>query len=348
MKKKNIINLIKYHYDNNDAGFAREAYEVAKGFDELGDEQLSSYVLSLINATTTFSPQDNAEIPQTFREINYKSDPIYFPNQLFNDISGIINAIKRNIGINKFLFQGQSGTGKTETVKKIAQILNKRLFIVNFSEIIDSRLGQTQKNIFNLFEQINNLKDLREAIILFDEIDSIALDRTNKNDVREMGRVTSTMIKCLDNLNEKTVLIATTNLYNFFDKALLRRFDKILNFNVYSREDLCEIGNSILDDLSSKYRFISKNSRLFKKIIMNMDPILSPGELKNEIKSSIAFSNDNPTDYLRRFYLSICSNNPDDLKEMKKLGFTLRDIEILSNVSRSKACRSLKSLTYYE
>ena len=29
MKKKSVINLIKYHVENNDAGFRSEAYEIA-------------------------------------------------------------------------------------------------------------------------------------------------------------------------------------------------------------------------------------------------------------------------------------------------------------------------------
>lgn len=37
MKKKNIINLIRYHSEGNEAGFRSEAYEVAKEFDQLAD-----------------------------------------------------------------------------------------------------------------------------------------------------------------------------------------------------------------------------------------------------------------------------------------------------------------------
>lgn len=37
MKKKNILNLIKYYSENNDSGFKSEAYEIAKYFDSIGD-----------------------------------------------------------------------------------------------------------------------------------------------------------------------------------------------------------------------------------------------------------------------------------------------------------------------
>ena len=40
MKKKNIISLIKYYVEKNDAGFRNEAYEIAREFDDSGDYQL--------------------------------------------------------------------------------------------------------------------------------------------------------------------------------------------------------------------------------------------------------------------------------------------------------------------
>lgn len=58
---------------------------------------------------------------------------------------GMVNAISRNLGINKYLFQGAPGTGKTETAKQVARILNRDLYAVDFSAVIDSKLGQTQK-----------------------------------------------------------------------------------------------------------------------------------------------------------------------------------------------------------
>jgi len=46
-KKKNIINLIRYHSEGNEPGFRNEAYEIAKEFDQMGDYQLSEYIQPL-------------------------------------------------------------------------------------------------------------------------------------------------------------------------------------------------------------------------------------------------------------------------------------------------------------
>src|SRR5699024_7399056 len=121
---------------------------------------------------------------------------------------GIVNAVSYNVGINKFLLQGAPGTGKTEAVKQIARILEREIYMVDFSSLVDSKLGQTQKNISTMFKEINNFTFPDKIIILFDEIDALALDRTNSNDLREMGRATSTMLKGMDHLNEQVVLIA--------------------------------------------------------------------------------------------------------------------------------------------
>ena len=126
--------------------------------------------------------------------------------------------------------------------------------MVNFSAVIDSKLGQTQKNLASLFQEINNFVHPERVIVLFDEIDAIALDRTNSNDLREMGRATSAMLKGFDRMNENVVLVATTNLFEHFDKALVRRFDFVVDFNRYSEEDLLMIAEKMLDRYLNKLK----------------------------------------------------------------------------------------------
>ena len=46
------------------------------------------------------------------------------------------------------------GSGKTEAVKQVARLLDRTLFYVDFENLIDSKLGQTNKNIAVLFNEI--------------------------------------------------------------------------------------------------------------------------------------------------------------------------------------------------
>ncbi len=75
-----------------------------------------------------------------------------------------------------------------------------------------------------------------------------------------------------------------------------------------------------------------------------MKTLPMPGELKNLIKTSVAFSDSaDGDDYLKRLYFSIVGNKPDDLKILQEQNFTLREIEILTGISKSQVARQLKT-----
>ena len=342
MKKKNIINLIRCYSEKNDAGFRNEAYEIARDFDKDGDYDLAEYIMSLLSSANSFVPQENMEQLFFCQKVAINNSSLPLPDSIKNDVVGIVNAIGHNVIVNKFLFQGAPGTGKTETAKQIARLTNRTLYTVNFDLLIDSKLGQTSKNIAALFDEINKLLMPDKAIVLFDEIDAIALDRTNNNDLREMGRATSSVLKGFDSLRSDIVIIATTNLYTAFDKALIRRFDAVVDFNRYTQEDLIEIGEFLLKEYISLYKDAVQDVRLFKKILRLFPTIPYPGDLRNLIKTSLAFSSQTDKyDYLKRLYRSITGKQATDIFELNKQGFTLRDIEILSGVSKSQVAREL-------
>ena len=182
-----------------------------------------------------------------------------------------------------------------------------------------------------------------KLLFLFDEIDAIALDRLNNNDIREMGRATSAILKELDNLNDNVVFIATTNLYKSFDKALIRRFDSIISFNDYDKDDLIEVAEVILNDFLKKFKIEDKNIKLFRKILSCVDKLPYPGELKNIIKTSIAFSDTNDSnDYLKQLYLILNNKKKIELKDLQADGFTVREIETLTGISKSQVSRELR------
>ena len=69
MKKKSVINLIKYHAENNDAGFRSEAYEIARYFDQAGDYQLAEYIMALMSNANTFIPQMSENESAMFEKV---------------------------------------------------------------------------------------------------------------------------------------------------------------------------------------------------------------------------------------------------------------------------------------
>ena len=343
MKKRNVLNLIKYHVEDNNYGFRQEAIEIAQDFDRAGDTELAEYVLALLSDANTFIPQTGGSVGHFLRRMDYSRSPLPLPEVISEDVKGIINAVGHDAGINKFLFQGPPGTGKTETAKHVARILERDLFVVDFSEVIDSKLGQTSKNITTLFREINGFTNPGRIVVLFDEIDALAMDRNNSHDVREMGRATSTFLRELDSMNTQVVLIATTNMYGTLDKAMVRRFDSVIDFGRYTRDDLLEVATTLLNVHLAKFRFAGKDVRLFNKIMRLMNEVPYPAELSNIIKTAIAFSNPGePFDYMRRLYKAATGSAVPDAKSLRERGFSMREIETLTGTPISTLSRELK------
>ncbi|CAM2078519.1 MAG: ATPase AAA [uncultured Clostridium sp.] len=353
MKKQNVLNLIKYHVEKNENAFRNEAVSMARYFDRIGDYQLAEYIMGLIAESNLYTPQASDFESEFLKQIDTRGmEPLNLPIEISDDIKGIINAVNHNVGINKFLFEGLPGSGKTEAAKHVARLLKRTLYYVDFDNLIDSKLGQTNKNITSVFSEISRIPHQDKIVILFDEIDVIAMDRVNSNDVREMGRVTSTVLRELDrlvDLNKEIVIIATTNLYSNFDKALIRRFDAVINFNRYSKDDLIEVAEYYFSSFVKNFKDISKDTRLFKKILKITLELPYPGELKNIIKTALAFSDVNVEyDYLRRLYNSLIGNIEQiSIDDLRSQGFTIREIEKLKGESKSTVSRKLNKEESY-
>lgn len=341
MKKRSVINLIRYHSERNEPAFRAEALAIAQEFDKTGDAQLAEYVMALLSDANTFVPQMD-ETPCFLSAVGPAISALPLPEAIASDIVGITNAIRCNAGVNKFLFQGPPGTGKTEAAKQVARIVGRDVFMVDFDLLIDSKLGQTGKNIDALFSEISNFKHPEMAIILFDEIDALALDRNSSNDIREMSRATSILLRELDRLDDSIVIIATTNLFDAFDRALVRRFDACVSFDRYSQDDLADIAEAIANELLPKFKNAGRDMRLFKKILSLSNDLPYPGDLRNMIKSAIAFSDpESEYDYLKRLYRQLTNFVAIDVNVLREQGFTVREMEKLTGISKSTLSRQL-------
>ena len=316
---------------------------IACDFDAKGDEAVARCLMELISTANFYVPQASYKNLNYLRKMNYSTKPLILPDAIEQDVIGVTRAISNKAGLSKFLFYGKPGTGKTESAYQIARILGRDILSINFEQLIDSRLGETAKNVAKLFDEINHLQ-YGKVIIVFDEIDALVLDRINSNDLREMGRVTSVFIRELEELNENVVLIATTNLFDKFDRAIIRRFDATISFDRYSTQELIEVADSMLTMSLKKASNVRKDIRLFNKILNNLEEIPYPGDLKQIIKTAVAFSDQaNEYDYLRKIYLALNPDNAEvSLQRLKEEGYTVREIEILSRVPKSSVSRKLR------
>lgn len=334
MKKADVIDLVKYHYANNEPEFRNQAVRIANDFDNSGDPLCAKEIMQIISSRSTiFQKSVDTIVEDNLVVAKLDTKDMLLPKAITNDINGIVNAIKRKApGINKFLFVGSPGTGKTESAKQIAKQLNRKLLIVDFNGLIDSKLGKSMKNVTKMFKEINELPSLEEYIILFDEIDAVALDRINQNDSREMGRVTSTFLRQFDNLNPDVVLIATTNLFKYLDKALARRFDATVDFDRYTEDDKIKVAKFLLKEYMKQYKYLRKDMHFFEAIL-SYGVIPDPGDLRNIIKVSLAFSDpDDPYDYLRQLFIRLYG----DILAVNNHKFTQRELDILYKIQEEE------------
>ena len=103
---------------------------------------------------------------------------------------------------------------------------------------------------------------------------------------------------------------------------------------------MLDVAEYILNEMLLKFKSAGRNIKLFKKIINLMDPIPYPGDLRNLIKTSIAFSDPGcELDYLKILYKKINKDKKLQLKDLQKLGFTVREIEIITGISKSQVSR---------
>lgn len=156
---------------------------------------------------------------------------------------------------NKIMLSGPTGCGKTMTAKAIAKALGKNILILNLSNIISSRIGESSQHIKQVFD-----KAIRERAVLFlDEFDQIGKARSaNEQDVGEMRRLVNSMIQLMDYFPEKALLIAATNHVEIIDSALLRRFQLRINFEMPTNAVLDNFYDKILGNYPENLRNINR------------------------------------------------------------------------------------------
>ena len=152
------------------------------------------------------------------------------------------------------LFFGEAGAGKTELVKQLAKQTGRDLFQVDLSQIRSKWVGESEKNIQDIFDQYKVMLShtKRQPILLFNEADAIMGRRfeTTKHAVDKMENSISNII--LQNMEDfdDGILIATTNLAEKnLDAAYERRFLYKLRFSRPNLEVRHKIWCSMLSDV---------------------------------------------------------------------------------------------------
>lgn len=129
----------------------------------------------------------------------------------------------------RLLLSGPPGCGKTSIAHALAAQSKQQLGYVDIEQIINSLLGQTSKNVANMFAQIGD----RNCVVLLDEIDMLAMNRTYglTGVGNEMSRATNSLLRALDAYEGNAMIVGATNLGESLDSAIIRRFDDVVQMD---------------------------------------------------------------------------------------------------------------------
>ena len=127
------------------------------------------------------------------------------------------------------LMYGPPGCGKTHMARATAGEINASFISVGLNDVLDMWLGNSERNLHDLFEQARRSTP---CVLFFDEVDALASKRT---DLRQSAarQTINQFLSELDGVqysNEGVLILAATNAPWHLDSAFRRpgRFDSIL------------------------------------------------------------------------------------------------------------------------
>ncbi len=169
--------------------------------------------------------------------------------------------------LRRLLLVGPPGTGKTMTAAALAGELSIPLFSIQLHSLITKYLGETAAKLRLVFDAMAATR----AVYLFDEFDALGTDRAEKNEVGEIRRVLNSFLQFLEHDTSDSIVVAATNHPALLDRALLRRFDAVIEYGLPAR--------AVTEEVLRSRLALLKTSRLSWKAVLDAAEGLSHAEL---------------------------------------------------------------------
>lgn len=250
-----IRSLVRAYNSNDDEKFKTVVLQIAAHEAKLGHVSIAQELKKEANAVS----KNNST---TILKINNQNPLLQFsmPSVNMEELiasEAIVTKIKRILieyrnknklysnGLSnrrKVLLEGAPGTGKTMTASVIASELDIPLFTVQVDKLITKFMGETSVRLRQIFDSMAS--DV--GVYLFDEFDAIGADRSMDNEVGEMRRILNAFLQFIENDTSDSIIIAATNNQKMLDKALLRRFDDVIHYELPDDNQICRLFESKL------------------------------------------------------------------------------------------------------
>ncbi|HEX7238831.1 MAG TPA: ATP-binding protein [Longimicrobiaceae bacterium] len=122
------------------------------------------------------------------------------------------------------LLTGVPGVGKTMTARYLAGALDLPLLTVDLAALMSSYLGKTGQNLRRALDHARH----HPSVLLLDEFDALGKRRDDPSDVGELKRIVNVLLSELERWPSHSLFVAATNHPELLDRAIWRRFDRVL------------------------------------------------------------------------------------------------------------------------
>ncbi|NQU10234.1 ATP-binding protein [bacterium] len=258
-----IKSLIRSHWSEDQERFYTVALQVAAHEAEQGHGALALEIRDLVDrarresagsVVVDFPPELQGLVRLETFEAPLSS--LVLPPPLIDRILRIIHEYRQREKLHlhalghrrKILLTGPPGTGKTFTARVLAHELRLPLQTVQVDKLVTKFMGETSAKLRLTFDLIQR----REGVYFFDEFDAIAGGRTFENDVGEMRRVLNALLQFIEQDRSDSLILAATNSPGLLDRALFRRFDDVLNYDLPGEDDRKRLVANILGAFTPK------------------------------------------------------------------------------------------------
>lgn len=262
--------LVRSHASGDDAEFYAVAAQIAAAEARRGHTRVASDLKRTIDAarrepvaravTAIAQPRGDlaelvtASFPSVgIRDLVGRPDLLAQVHQILVEQRQRARLVERGFApIHRLLLEGPPGTGKTMTAAVIAHELSLPLLTVRLDSLMSKFLGETASKLRVLFDAAAE----QRAVFLFDEFDALGGDRAG-NDVGEARRILNSFLVFLEQASADSIIIAATNHPAILDRALFRRFDAVIHYDLPDPKAVAAVLRSRLGPLAKGIRLPS-------------------------------------------------------------------------------------------